>query len=181
LAAGDSSEITIVVEVDAATSDTITNTVDVSGDEPDPDPRNDLATEETTVQVPSSSSISGCVYVDLNRNGERDEGDRPLEGVEIALSGTDVAGNPVDLTVDTSEDGSWSFTDLAPGTYDVIQTEQPSPFIQGTNTPGTPDLGGSVEDDAFVDLVLEAGVDAVDYCFGEQLPRISKRGFLASS
>jgi hypothetical protein len=99
--------------------------------------------------------------------------------VEIVLTGTDVEGNDVDRTVNTAEDGSWNFADLVAGTYSVAQPEQPSPFVSGINTPGDPDLGGTVDDDVFVDLVLEAGIDAVDYYFVELLPLISKRDFLA--
>jgi uncharacterized repeat protein (TIGR01451 family) len=179
IAVGETLELDIVATVD--TAGTKINTAEVSAaDQFDSDstPDNDVAAEDDQDEVsvtPRVASISGYVYVDLDKDGQRDSFDLPVEGVEIRLTSTD----GFDETVTTLADGSWEFIDLAPGTYTVIET-QPTQWVDGPETQGTPTLG-TVGDDTFVDLVLEDGMDATDYDFLELLPVISKRRFLASS
>lgn len=79
-----------------------------------------------------NSSLSGTVFVDSNKNGVRDAGERGLAGIVIYL---DINGNSVhdadEPSTITSEDqfftplvneaGSYSFTHLGDGTYLVRQ------------------------------------------------------------
>ncbi|MBY6064146.1 SdrD B-like domain-containing protein [Pseudidiomarina sediminum] len=65
----------------------------------------------------NTSTISGYVYVDRNKNDQRDTEDQPLAGVEITLSGTSAGGTAIcdvvsSCTVMTDADGFYSFTDL---------------------------------------------------------------------
>jgi hypothetical protein len=176
---GESLELEIVATVE--TSGTKINSAEViAADQFDPDstPNNDIAAEDDQDQAsvtPQVASISGYVYVDLDKDGQRDSFDLPVEGVQIRLTSTD----GFDETFTTLADGSWAFNDLRPGTYTVVET-QPSQWVDGEETQGTPSLG-TVGNDTFVDLVLENGVDATEYNFVELLPIISKRRFLASS
>ena len=65
----------------------------------------------------SSFSISGKKYNDLDGNGAND-GEPGMEGWKITLSG------PVQKEATTAQDGSYSFEDLAPGTYTISEVEQ---------------------------------------------------------
>lgn len=105
------------------------------------------------------SSISGTVLVDTGA---------PIEGVVIELTGTDADGNAVTLSTTTDANGDYSFTGLAAGTYTITET-QPADFIDGADTVGS--VGGDDSaNDVFSNIVLGAGVDAVDYDFEETLP-----------
>ena len=101
------------------------------------------------------SSISGAVYDDFGT---------PIEGVEITLTGTDIFGNPVTLTTTTDAAGAYSFAGLAPGTYQLDET-QPAPYADGPEVLGSE--GGTVNPDQFADIVLGSGVDATGYDFTE--------------
>lgn len=68
---------------------------------------------------PTTGSISGMKYHDLNRNGKKDLNEPGLAGWTIRLK----LGKTVVTTV-TGADGSYSFTDLTPGTYRVREVHQ---------------------------------------------------------
>lgn len=80
---------------------------------------------------PSTGSIAGIKYLDLNINGIVDGTDRPLEGITIVL--TDSAGNQRQML--SGADGTFLFTGLAPGVY-VLSEILPPNFAQ--TFPGTP-------------------------------------------
>ena len=82
-------------------------------------------------QAGGTASISGTKYLDLNRNGILDSGDRPFAGIVFVL--TDIAGNT--KTTTSAADGTFSFTSLAPGTY-VLSEILPKNTVQ--TFPGTP-------------------------------------------
>ena len=58
--------------------------------------------------------------------------------------GTDDLGNSVTLTTTTAADGTYSFSNLRPGTYQVNEI-QPAVFLDGKDTAGT--TGGTVTND----------------------------------
>jgi fimbrial isopeptide formation D2 family protein/uncharacterized repeat protein (TIGR01451 family) len=110
------------------------------------------------------SSLAGFVYLDVGDDGVRGAGEPGLGGVMITLEGTDDLGSPVLETTATAADGSYAFTNLRPGTYEVRET-QPFPYVDGKDTIGTP--GGSSADDRFFAIVLGAGINGVENNFGE--------------
>ena len=110
------------------------------------------------------ASISGWVYDDVDDDGVKDAGEVGIGGVTITLTGIDDLGNAVELTTTTAADGSWSFTGLRPGTYQVAEA-QPAGYDDGKDTPGT--AGGTGGDDVITSITLGAGVVATDYVFGE--------------
>ena len=69
-----------------------------------------------------AQSISGVKYNDLNGNGNRDPGESGLKDWTINL---EQPGGTVIKTTVTAADGSYSFTDLAPGTYVVGEELKP--------------------------------------------------------
>lgn len=83
--------------------------------------------------VPTSSlgSISGHVQEDQNNNNS---GDAPISGVTVTLK--DFNGNDI-ATTTTAGDGSYSFSSVPPGSYQVVETD-PSGFISVTTNTVTP-------------------------------------------
>ncbi|MBC7883905.1 MAG: gliding motility-associated C-terminal domain-containing protein [Saprospiraceae bacterium] len=66
------------------------------------------------------ATISDFVWEDLNGNGIQDGGEPGFPGINVTLSGTDGAGNPVNLgPIATNGAGNYIFDDLPPGTYTI--------------------------------------------------------------
>ena len=128
-----------------------------------------------------TSEISGSVYSDSNGNGVFDPGESGILGVELILSGTDIGGNPVNVSVLAGADGAYTFEDVFPGGYTITQIHPPQ-FIDGTDSAGT--LGGTVSDDQIAVTIPPGADDAFEYNFGEAGLRpefISKAILLAST
>jgi len=70
----------------------------------------------------AAQSISGVKYNDINGNGVRDPGEPGMGGWKINL---EPAGGGVIKVATTEADGSYSFTDVASGTYTVREIHQP--------------------------------------------------------
>jgi serine-aspartate repeat-containing protein C/D/E len=84
-----------------------------------------------SIGSPTTGSVSGIKYLDLNVNGIFDGTDRPLAGITIVLM--DSAGHTQQIV--TGDDGTFLFTNLAPGDY-VLSEMLPPNFAQ--TFPGTP-------------------------------------------
>jgi uncharacterized repeat protein (TIGR01451 family) len=125
-----------------------------------------------------SGSLSGFVYVDMNGNGVKDNGDTPLSGVTVTLE--DANGNTL-ATTTTGRDGSYLFTGVGAGTYSVVEGPTPT-FAEGTNTvgavAGTPvgTLGPAT--DQISAITLGAGQSGINYNFGEVGASVSGTVFL---
>ncbi|MCO6456806.1 MAG: tandem-95 repeat protein [Pirellulaceae bacterium] len=127
------------------------------------------------------SSLSGFVYLDVNNNGIRESQEMMVVGVTIQLTGTDQDGNAVNLTRQTGSDGSYSFTELAPGQYTIIQV-QPAFLLDGIETPGS--QGGSTTVNDQIAVTLAEDTQGVNNNFGERgrVPQaITLMDLLASS
>lgn len=144
----------------------------------------DYDDDDDAVITVNSNSLGGLIYRDLNNNGiyEPGAGETLVAGqsIQIRLTGTDLAGNPVDTTLSTSS-GSYSFTGLRPGSYTVTQLTQPTGVLDGRDTPGTPfggtgtaatDVRNPRDAEAITSIVIPTGgnIDGVSYNFGELLP-----------
>ena len=84
------------------------------------------------------AEIGDYVWQDNNANGIQEGTEPGIPNVTVTLTGTDGAGNPVNLTTTTDGTGFYKFTDLAPGTYKLTFTSpgagfNPSPQDQGAN------------------------------------------------
>jgi hypothetical protein len=78
----------------------------------------------------------------------------------------------------TGTDGSYQFTDLTPGTYEVVEI-QPTGFDDGEESVGG-GLGSVVGNDRF-QVTVGPGDSATLLNFGELSRQPSKRSLLASS
>jgi hypothetical protein len=106
------------------------NTIPVSIIGGEDDTGNDFVDELLT------GSISGTVLEDTDNDGV---GDIPIEGVTIAL--LDDMGNPVlddmgnPITTVTAADGTYSFDDVPPGDYQVLESDPPG-YVSVSDTDG---------------------------------------------
>ena len=131
------------------------------------DPSNNTSEFSAGVTAKDFPSLSGVVWQDFNNDGQVDFGENGIAGVTITLTGTDFLGNSVDLSEQTDADGAYVFLNLLPGCYIITET-QPGGYPQGIDTVGT--AGGSlVVTDQFA-VCLGAGVNGLNYNFGEQPP-----------
>ena len=121
-------------------------------------------------EIPLNSSIVGKVWMDADDDGVVDSSEMGIAGVTVRLEGTDIAGNPVSRTTTTDAKGAYAFTNLAPGTYKVVEPVQPAGTRNGRTVAGS--LGGtatpvSTVPSAIEGIVLGANQHSIDNNFGE--------------
>ena len=118
-----------------------------------------------TIRDLAFSSLSGYVYGDANDDGVKDPTtERGFGGVLLTLTGTTMLGATVNIELRSNPDGSYHFVNLAPGVYQIAQT-QPGTLVDGKDTVGS--LGGMGGNDVFTAIDLAPGVEGVNYNFGE--------------
>ncbi|NEQ73046.1 MAG: hypothetical protein F6K23_08125, partial [Okeania sp. SIO2C9] len=122
-------------------------------------------------EIPNGS-ISGTVTEDTDNNGT---GDTPLADVEVVLR--DDQGNNV-ATTTTGSDGTYSFNDVEPGDYEVVQTNLPG--YQDVSDQDNSNDGDPTDNDTTVDnivgVTLEPGEDDTDNDFVDEIPNGSISG-----
>jgi hypothetical protein len=117
------------------------------------------------------SDLQGLVWQDFNNDGQVNFGEKAIENVSIAISGTDDRSNAVNLSALTDIDGVYMFVDLRPGEYTLTET-QAAGFEDGLDVAGT--VNGSPMGDNSVNEVISEivialpGSVAVNYNFGER-------------
>ncbi|MDQ0646208.1 LPXTG-motif cell wall-anchored protein [Microbacterium natoriense] len=67
----------------------------------------------------SGSTIGDFVWFDADADGVQDDGELPVAGYPVALTGTDDLGNVVSLSTTTDADGRYLFESLRAGEYTV--------------------------------------------------------------
>src|SRR5690606_6843330 len=135
---------------------------------------NEVSKDNNFGEIPAGS-ISGFVYNDSNDDGIKQGDEGGYANITVVLTGTDDLGNPVNVSVTTGADGSYTFKDLRPGTYVVTEPDQPAQTLNGLTTAGTTDgigNGATVTDkatapSAISGIVLKPGDHTVDNNFGE--------------
>ncbi len=111
----------------------------------------------------NNSSIAGTVYLDKNKSGNMDSGDKGIAGIKITLTGM-TANGQVTMTTTTDANGNYKFSGLVAGTYTVSEIGADG-YADGTDSAGS--LGGTVATDVLSNIVLPANTYAVNYNFGE--------------
>jgi protocatechuate 3,4-dioxygenase beta subunit len=145
-------------------------------------------------EIPPANAF-GSVYVDSNRNGRPDPGERPIPGVAITISGTAFAGTPLarpltaadlpggSLTVFTNPAGRWEFPVLPPGNYNFTEV-QPAAYLDAQEQNGDPQTNPTISNDRFGSVALRPFPIGGPYNFGEIDPNETdggKRDFLGST
>lgn len=117
------------------------------------------------------ASICGFVYHDVNQNGQRDEGEEGIAGVEMMLTSLSTGMASIPSHVFTASDGSYCFEGLAPGEYQVVQAVQPSGFVDGMDlagaVSGVPSGEAINPGDQIIGVKLVSGSSGLEYNFGE--------------
>lgn len=120
------------------------------------------------------AQISGYVYHDRNDNGVRNTGEEPIAGVAIQVVPVNTVATQSIVTVTTNAQGYYQATGLAPGTYRVVQPNQPTGYFDGRDAAGTVagvKVGTAVNPgDRIVDIKLGGGQSGINYDFGELAP-----------
>ncbi len=110
-------------------------------------------------------SVSGKVWAELDLDNVHDSNEPLLSGVTIKLY--DAEGNLVATTA-TDANGAYSFTELAPGVYSIVET-QPANYLDYAALAGSE--GGTVTDaNHLTSITLAASVDGTEYDFLEVVP-----------
>jgi uncharacterized repeat protein (TIGR01451 family) len=118
-------------------------------------------------------AIAGSVYIDQNQNGTRDPGELGIDAVPVTLTGTDVLGNVINLSVNTDLNGDYAFADLfTPDAGGYTVNEGTIPPAAGVLNDGEDALGNAVSpgvlgNDVLSAIGLGAGQQASGYLFGE--------------
>jgi len=117
------------------------------------------------------SAISGFVYHDHNNDGIKDPGEEGIGGVQMKVEGTDYQGNIHSFYTTTDAYGFYKVENLPPGTYNVIQVNQPEGFIDGLDTAGKVNgvTRGTANNpgDSITGIFLGSGAVGTQYNFGE--------------
>jgi SdrD B-like domain len=112
-----------------------------------------------------TGDLSGTVYSDLNNNGFIDQGEQGIGGVTIELTGTTTNGQTVDQTQQTTNAGTYNFTGLQAGTYNLIKRNIPAGYTDGIDSVGS--QGGTVGPNSFSQIQVTGDTNGVNNNFGE--------------
>ena len=108
-----------VVNIIERTSDTVGTDTEKDNTNKDTTNNNANNSQNTSNEnVKDKYDIKGIAWLDKNKNGERDNGDNKLAGIEVKLINSKTA-KQVDKTV-TNQDGEYQFSNLENGTYIVM-------------------------------------------------------------
>jgi len=115
------------IVADDSVADPLEIVVTATGTDGDGDVINGGASH--SVDIVETGAISGSVFEDLDGDGARDADEPGIDGAEVTLTdsvGTGTVANPVA--------GEYSFTGLAPGTYEVAVAEATIPAGMASST-----------------------------------------------
>jgi hypothetical protein len=116
------------------------------------------------------SSLSGFVYHDADNDGVKDSGEQAIANVQLTLTGTDDFGSAVSVQATTDATGLYQFLGLAPGNYQLKETQPTGqinnlPLQDGKDTIGS--QGGTVSANDEFTIEVDEGVLGINNNFGE--------------
>jgi hypothetical protein len=117
------------------------------------------------------AGISGYVYHDRNDNGLREAGEEGIGDVRVQLVPVSTIAPQSSVTVTTNNAGYYEFTNLAPGSYRIVELDQPAGYFDGTDAAGTVNgitVGTAVNPgDELLAITLHSEDQGIEYNFGE--------------
>jgi hypothetical protein len=90
-------------------------------------------TATSTAYLYLPACTGGIIWEDLDRDGCQDVNELGIEGIQLALSGTDIWGNPVTGTTVSGIFGDYIFENLPPGNYQLSLTIPPGYSVSPAN------------------------------------------------
>ncbi len=117
---------------------------------------------DTGLYLPTA--LSGRVYFDADAGGTPSATEPGIPQVTVTLTGTAGSGSPVTLTTTTAVDGTYAFTDLAPGTYTVTESH-PAAWADGLDLP--PAGAVTTTNDVISQITVASGTPVTNVIFGE--------------
>ena len=153
-------KVTVPARVTAVSAlpQSFVNTASVDTTSADDNTANDTA--RATASVAATASLSGTVFRDLDNNGVQEPGDVGVGGVEITLLNT---ATSVSLKTSTASDGTYSFSLLPPGTYEVLRGPVGGNVNNGRAIPGS--AGGTANGSTLIASVTLSSDAATGYNF----------------
>ena len=120
------------------------------------------------------AAISGFVYQDDDNDGVREDGELGIPGIRVRLVPVTTLATQTVLVATTGDDGSYAFTDLSPGLYEVTEVDQPVNLNDGIDTVGRVNgalVGVALNPGDFIgQVMLNGGEVGTEYNFGELQP-----------
>jgi hypothetical protein len=115
---------------------------------------------------PAVASISGRVINDANGNGAIDAGEAPIPGVTVTLF--DATGTNSVAVATTDANGSYSFANLVPASYRVVETNLPNYIDTGV----LPGAGNTAVNLNTIAATLVGGQNSAENNFLDALPPV---------
>ena len=147
-------------------------------------PLGDSEAVEMNFAETEPASIGGFVYRDDNNDGNRQSGELGIHGIRVRLVPIATVSSQEALFATTDASGAYQFDGLSPGSYEIIEVDQPQDLIDGLDSAGTIDgnVVGIADEpgDAIRNIGLFGGDVGIEYNFGElALGKISGLVYLA--
>jgi peptidyl-prolyl cis-trans isomerase A (cyclophilin A) len=102
--------------------------------------------ETRAVPANASGTITGLAFIDSTPNGVHDAGEDLVSGITFHLSGTTTTGAPVGTDAITDINGSYSFTNVLPGSYTVSLLNVPAVLPVGATSQAVTIAGGDTQE-----------------------------------
>jgi hypothetical protein len=110
-----------------------------------------LETLESRAMLHAAGVLSGSVFFDMNGDGTRDTEEVGIPGVVIRLSASDPADASRDRSTITDDNGTYTFDELGPGTYQLSRRPTPATIGQDSTSVG----GSAPSNNLLSNVVLE--------------------------
>jgi cyclophilin family peptidyl-prolyl cis-trans isomerase len=126
--------------------------------------------------------LTGVVYQNSANAAAFTPGDPVIPGADVTLTGTTTQGTPVSVSTTTDANGKFTFFQVMPGTYSLIESGTNDFIGGGQTTPGS--LGGTPGNNAISFISVAEGQAGISYNLpvrGLAPKFVSLRQFLATT
>ncbi|MDB5352024.1 MAG: conserved repeat domain, partial [Planctomycetota bacterium] len=112
-----------------------------------------------------AGSLSGFVYADANNDGHK-VGEAGIGGITLTLSGSNDLGPITSQVTTTAPDGSYSFGNLRPGSYNVTEGTVAG-YLDGLDAKNDVVIAGSATTDLVAGIAVVQNANSANNNFGE--------------